>query len=97
MMVGAADQLSQVFQQMHDLYSLPEYVEPANLGSIMVFGKVSQIILWLAMVSLTVVLLVRRRRAFYVPLIGAVISFVLLITMLTMTLNADPTLVNHIS
>ncbi|WGD38323.1 DUF6264 family protein [Lysinibacter sp. HNR] len=89
--------MPQAFQMMYEQYSLGDFTEPAEFAGIVMFGRVSQVVLWIITVAISVVLLVRKRRAFYVPLLGGILSIILFLVTLFLALAADPTLMNHFS
>jgi hypothetical protein len=65
------------------------------VAGLVVAGGITEAAIWLAAALVSVLLLVRRKRAFYVPLIGAVVSFVVLFIFMSVVLTTDPTLLNY--
>jgi uncharacterized membrane protein YdcZ (DUF606 family) len=88
-----ADNMQQIYTQM----SVGTYTPPAGIGTLTTVGAVILVFVWLAATATSVRLLFRHRRAFYVPLIGGVLSIVVLFGFMIAAMLSDPTLIEFLS
>jgi Family of unknown function (DUF6264) len=90
--VSVLNALPQAVQMLYTQDGLGTYAPPASVGALITGGIVAQALVWLATAGVSILLVVRRRRAFYVPLIGGVVSFVAIFVFMAIVLASDPTL-----
>ncbi|KFF60758.1 hypothetical protein JF66_02325 [Cryobacterium sp. MLB-32] len=95
--ISILNSLPQAIQMLYTQESLGTYAAAANVDGILLAGAISQAVLWAATAALSVWLLIRGRRAFYVPLIGGVVSLILIFVFMGVVLSGDPTLLNSIA
>ncbi|TFD90392.1 DUF6264 family protein [Cryobacterium serini] len=76
---------------------LGTYTPAASIGAITTIGAITLVFVWLAATAVSVRLLVRRRRAFLVPIIGGAVSLVVLFAFTMAALFIDPTLIEFLS
>jgi hypothetical protein len=93
--VGILAALPDAVQMLYTQEDLGTYTAPPSVAGLVVAGGITEAATWLAAAIVSVLLLVRRKRAFYVPLIGAVVSFVVLFIFMSVVLTTDPTLLNY--
>jgi hypothetical protein len=86
--------LPEAVQMLYTQQGLGTYEPPASVAGILTGGSIAQVVVWLATAAAAILLLVRGRRAFYVPLIGAVASFVVIFVFMSIVLGSDPTLLD---
>jgi hypothetical protein len=89
--------LTESLQMIYTQADLGTYTPAESVATIVTAGTIGQAVLWLATAAVSVLLLLRRRRAFYVPLIGGVVAFVLLVGAMTAVLAGDATLLDYFS
>ncbi|WP_146066146.1 DUF6264 family protein [Cryobacterium sp. Y82] len=76
---------------------LGTYAPSASIGAITTTGAITLVFVWLAATAVSVRLLLRRRRAFFVPIIGGAVSLVVLFAFTMAALFIDPTLIEFLS
>ncbi|RNE63796.1 hypothetical protein EEJ31_06105 [Cryobacterium tepidiphilum] len=89
--------LPDAVQLLYTQQNLGTYVPAASVEPVLTIGMVLQGLTWLATAGVSVWLLVRGRRAFYVPVIGAAVSLVALFVVMSIALSSDPTLLDFYS
>lgn len=89
--------LPDAVQLLYTQQNLGTYVPAASVAPLLTLGMVLQGLIWLATAGVSVWFLVRGRRAFYVPLIGAAVSLVALFVVMSLALSSDPTLLDFYS
>jgi hypothetical protein len=89
--------LPEALQMLYTQSDLGTYTPDSSVSAIITAGSIGQAVIWLATATVAVLLTLKSRRAFYVPLIGGVVSFVLLIAALTVVLAGDATLLDYFS
>lgn len=87
----------QNLQVLYTQEGLGRYTPAAAVGGIIAGGAIVEVAVWLASTVVSIVLLAKRRRAFYVPLIGMIVSFVVIFVVISVLLTTDPTLINYFS
>jgi hypothetical protein len=87
----------ETMQLFYTQQSLGTYTPAAPIATITTVGAITLVFIWLVATALCVRLLMRRRRAFYVPLIGGAISLVALFAFTMAGLFIDPTLIEFLS
>jgi hypothetical protein len=90
--VSVLNALPQAVQMLYTQDGLGTYEPAASVGALITAGIVVQALIWLATAIVSILLLARKRRAFYVPLIGGVASFVAIFVFMSIVLASDPTL-----
>ncbi|MGO4690910.1 DUF6264 family protein [Glaciibacter sp. 2TAF33] len=90
--VSVLNALPQAVQMLYTQDGLGTYEPAASVGALITGGIVVQALVWLATAAISILLVVRRRRAFYVPLIGGVVAFVAIFVFMAIILASDPTL-----
>lgn len=76
---------------------LGTYTPAASIGTITTVGAITLVFVWLVATAVSVRLLLRRRRAFFVPIIGGAVSLVVLFAFTIAALFIDPTLIEFLS
>ncbi|WP_022886708.1 DUF6264 family protein [Glaciibacter superstes] len=93
-LLGAVPDAVQVLYTQQDL---GDYTPHPSVSGLITAGGITQTVIWLVTAAVSILLLVRGKRAFYVPLLGGVISFVVIFVFLTIVLATDPTLIDFYS
>lgn len=89
--------LSSVPEAVQMLYTqekLGTYTPAAGVAGLILAGKLTQGAIWVVTAVVSALVMRRRRRAFYIPLIGGVLSVVAIFVFLSIVLTTDPTLLN---
>ena len=81
-------------QMLYTQEGLGTYEPAASVAGLTTAGIVTQVVLWIAMAAVSILVLVRHRRAFYIPLIGGVLSILAIFVFLAIILTTDPTLLD---
>jgi hypothetical protein len=89
--------LPEAMQMLYTQADLGTYTPADSVAAIITAGSISQVVIWLATAVVSILLMLRNRRAFYVPLIGAVVSFVLLVAAMAVVLAGDTALLDYFS
>ncbi|MFO7689867.1 MAG: DUF6264 family protein [Cryobacterium sp.] len=90
MFIGIPDALQSVYTQQ----GLGTYEPAASVPGLLLAGSVSAGLLWALTLTAAIMLLVRARRAFYVPIIGGVLGVIVTLAVMAVILATDPTLLN---
>jgi hypothetical protein len=90
--VSVLNALPQAVQTLYSQYGLGTYRPGASVGVLITAGIAVQALIWLVTAAVSFLLVARRRRAFYVPLIGGVAAFVAIFVFMSIVLASDPTL-----
>jgi hypothetical protein len=90
--VSVLNALPQAVQMLYTQDGLGTYEPGASVGALITAGIAVQALIWLATAAVSILLVTRRRRAFYVPLIGGVAAFVAIFVFMSIVLASDPTL-----
>ncbi|TFD88065.1 hypothetical protein E3T61_13220 [Cryobacterium lactosi] len=89
--------MPEALQMLYTQASLGDYTAADSVGSIITAGSIALGVLWLATATVSVMLVLRGRRAFYVPIVGGVVAFVLLVAVTAVVLAGDPALLDYFS
>ena len=84
-------------QIIYTQQGLGTYTPGASIGPLTSVGAISVVFIWLAAAAVSVRLLLRRRRAFYVPLIAGAVSTVTMFAFMVAAMLNDPTLIEFLS
>ncbi|TDW30838.1 DUF6264 family protein [Cryobacterium psychrophilum] len=95
--ISILNSLPQAIQMAYTQEGLGTYSAADNVDSILLGGVIAQVILWAVTATGSILLLVRSRRAFYVPLIGGILSLVLIFVFMGAVLAGDATLLDSIA
>jgi len=95
--ISVLGSMPEALQMLYTQASLGDYTADDSVGTIITAGSIGQGVLWLATATVSVMLLLRGRRAFYVPIVGAVVAFVLLVAAMAVVLAGDPALLDYFS
>jgi hypothetical protein len=87
----------QAVQVLYTQEGLGTYSPAPAVAQLITAGSITEAAVWLAATTVSILLLVRGRRAFYVPLIGGVVGFVVLFVFMSIVLTTDPTLFDYFS
>ena len=95
------DQLPQAIRQAGELLGTPtsaaDYTPGPEVPGILLAGSIAQVALWVLTAWWSVARLRARKLAFWVPLVGGFLSFVLLYAVMFIVIAADPGLVASLS
>nr|RZI37320.1 hypothetical protein BJQ95_00244 [Cryobacterium sp. SO1] len=89
--------MPEALQTLYTQASLGDYTAADSVGAIITGGSIGLGVLWLATATVSTMLLLRGRRAFYVPIVGGVVAFVLLVAVTAVVLAGDPALLDYFS
>jgi hypothetical protein len=95
--VGSLNALPEAVQMLYSQQNLGTYTPARSVAALILAGGITEALVWLAAAAGSILLLTRGKRAFYLPLIGAVVSFVVIFVFMTVVLATDPTLLNFYS
>lgn len=95
--VGVLGALPQAVQMLYTQQDLGDYTPAASVAGLITAGSFTEAAVWLASAAGAILLLVRGKRAFYLPLIGAVVAFVVIFVFMSVILATDPTLLTFYS
>lgn len=95
--ISVLGSMPEALQMLYTQASLGDYTPADSVGTIITGGSIGLGVLWLATATASVMLLLRGRRAFYVPIVGGVIAFVLLVAVMAVVLAGDPALLDYFS
>lgn len=87
----------EAIQTLYTQEKLGTYTPAAAVPGLILAGKLTQGAIWVVTAALSIFVTSRRRRAFYLPLIGGVLSIVAIFIFLSAILATDPTLLNFYS
>lgn len=83
-------QIPQQVQLSYDMLGVGEFTAPAWLSAASFVSTVVQLALYAAVLGLTILRLRANRLAFWIPLVGGAVSFVLLMILLGAVMLGDP-------
>ncbi len=86
--------IPEAVQTLYTQENLGTYTPAAGVAGVILMGQITQGAIWAVTALLSVLVTIRRRRAFYLPLIGGVVSTIAIFVFLTVILTTDPTLLN---
>jgi hypothetical protein len=89
--------LPDAMQMIYTQQALGTYTPAASIGPLTSVGAIAVVFVWLATTAVSIGLLLRRRRAFYVPIIGGAVSTVALFAFILAAMLGDPTLIDFLS
>jgi Family of unknown function (DUF6264) len=84
-----------ILESLYEQQSLGAYTETSRTAALDAWGAASQAIIFVIVAVLTILLLVRRRVAFYVPLIGGIVGVIIFWSLLISILSGDPALMEY--
>ena len=95
------EQLPRAIQQAAEMLGTSgatlDYTPGPEVPGLLLAGSIAQIVLWLLIAWWSVARLRARRLAFWVPLIGGAVSFVLLYAVMFIVVMSDPALMDALS
>lgn len=89
--------LRQVFAQLYAIYDLGSFNPPEWFAVLSSIGGILQLSLWAVTLLLSIQFMRRGRLAFYLPLVAAVLSFIVAIVVMSIALGAAPELMTYLS
>ncbi|WP_129590352.1 DUF6264 family protein [Cryobacterium aureum] len=89
--------LPQLMAQMYAQFDLGAYASSPAISAIVVAGVVVESVVWIAATGVSFLMLRREKRAFYIPIIGGIISLVVVFIFLLAAILTDPTLLEFAS
>ena len=89
--------LPDAMQLIYTQQGLGTYTSGASIGPLTSVGAITVVFIWLAAAAVSVRLLLRRRRAFYVSLIAGAVSTVTMFAFMLAAMLNDPTLIEFLS
>jgi hypothetical protein len=89
--------LPEAVQVLYTQAELGTYTPASSVAAVITAGSIGQVVIWLATTATSILLMVKNRRAFYVPLIGGVVAFVLLVAAMGVVLAGDTALIEYFS
>ncbi|GAB3127961.1 DUF6264 family protein [Glaciibacter psychrotolerans] len=97
MTVGILQAVPDAVQMLYTQEGLGTYQAAAVVPELITAGIIAVWAVWVLTIGFTVLLLTRHRRAFYLPIIGGFVSFVVVFVFLSIILTTDPTLLQFYS
>lgn len=95
--IGGLLSLPDTIQFMHSSQNLGDYTPAASVQGTLIAGAVTIGLIWAISTGLSIWLLVKRRLAFYIPLIAGVIALIALLGFMSAVLLTDPVLIDFYS
>lgn len=92
LMISVLGSLPQAMQVLYTQEDLGTYTPAASVAGLITAGRIVEAGIWIVTTVLSILLLTRGRRAFYVPLIGGAVSVVAIFVFIGVVLTTDPTL-----
>jgi hypothetical protein len=89
--------LPDAMQMIYTQQGIGTYTPTAAIGPITSIGAIALVFIWLVATTVSVRLLLRRRRAFYIPVIGGALSTVTMFAFMLVAMLSDPTLIEFLS
>ena len=90
-------QLTPLFAQLYALFGLGEFTAPAWFAIVSTIGWVSQLLIWALTLLLSIQRMRRQKLAFFIPIAGAVLSFIVAIVLMGVAISAAPDLITYLS
>ncbi|MFP3465858.1 DUF6264 family protein [Leifsonia sp. SIMBA_070] len=84
-------------QLLHSTNGLGDYTPAPVVGTLVLVGSILMAVIWVVSAVITALLLVRRRLAFWVPLVAGIIAMVVLLIFAGAVLATDPVLLGFYS
>ncbi|MEV8212338.1 DUF6264 family protein [Leifsonia sp. NPDC077715] len=84
-------------QLLHSTNGLGDYTPAPVVGTLVLIGSILMGVIWAASAGLAALLLVRRRLAFWVPLVAGIVAMVVLLIFAGAVLATDPVLLGFYS
>jgi len=97
MSIGVLGALPDAIQMLYTQSHLGTYVPDPSVAGLVTAGGITEAVVWLLTAAASVLLISRGKRAFYVPVIGAVIAFVVIFAFMMVVVTTDPTLIDFYS
>lgn len=97
MSIGVLNALPDAIQMLYTQSHLGTYVPDSSVAGLVTAGGITEAIVWLLTAAASILLISRGKRAFYIPVIGAVIAFVVIFAFMMVVVTTDPTLINFYS
>lgn len=95
--VSVLNSLPMAVQTLYTQQDLGTYRPDAAVAGLITAGGITEGVVWLLTAAGSILLTIRGKRAFYLPLIGAVVSFVVIFVFMSIILTTDPTLLDFYS
>ena len=92
--VAILGSVTDAIQMLYTQENLGTYTPAAGVDGLILAGKITQGVIWVLTTALSVLVMRRHRRAFYLPLIGGVLSTIAIFIFLSVVLATDPTLLD---
>ena len=85
------------FQALYTAYDLGTYTAPPTLNVAKAVGIASQVLLYVAVLALTVRRIQRGQRSFWIPLVGGVVATVVVAIVIAAVVAGDSTLLDALT
>ena len=92
--VSVLGTLPDAIQVLYTQQDLGTYTPDPSVTGLLTAGSIAEVVTWLVTAAISILLMVRGKRAFYLPLIGAVVSFLVIFVFMSIVLATDPTLLD---
>jgi hypothetical protein len=89
--------LPDALQMLYTQQDLGTYAADAAVAGLIMAGRIVEVGIWLASAVVSTLLMTKGRRAFYVPLIGGVVSIITIFVFISAVLATDPTLLDSVN
>jgi hypothetical protein len=93
--IASLGSMTTVLQTFYTEADLGRYSPAPLVESLVIAGSISQVVIWVTATVISVMLLIRSRRAFYVPLVGGVVAFVAVFAVMMIIVLNDSTLLDY--
>jgi uncharacterized integral membrane protein len=84
-------------QLLHSTHGLGDYTPAPVVGTLVLVGSILMGVIWVISAVLAALLLVKRRLAFWVPLVAGIVAMVVLLIFAGAVLATDPVLLGFYS
>ena len=95
--IGVLNALPDAIQMLYTQSHLGTYVPDSSVAGLITAGGITEAVVWLITATVAILLVSRGKRAFYIPVIGAVIAFVVIFAFMMVVVTTDPTLIDFYS
>lgn len=90
-------QLTPFFAQLYALFELGEFTAPAWFAVISTIGWMGQLLIWALTLLLSIQRMRRQKLAFFIPIAGAVLSFIVAIVLMVVAISAAPEFIEYLT
>ena len=91
-LISVLGALPEAMQVLYTQENLGDYTPAASVAGLILAGRLAEAGIWLVTAAVSILLITRGHRAFYVPLIGGAVAILAIFVFIGVILATDPTL-----